>query len=79
MCLPYLLDAITEEAFTTPGCSRGTVTTERQRAVRSARRQDRDASESEIRARAATELESTFPSRLEEWRHLAPRRVAKSA
>ena len=47
--------------------------TERLRAVSGARRQDRGASEAESRARAATELESTFTVRLAEWRCLASR------
>ena len=50
---------------------------ERLRAVLTARRQARDADESEIRARAATELESTFQSRLAIW-DLAGRGVAPS-
>ena len=73
--LPCLLDAVTEQAFNVTGVFGGTLTTERLRAVRQARRRNRDASKSEIRARAATELESTFQSRLAIWEHLAGRGV----
>jgi len=41
------------------------------------RRQDRDADESEVRARAAAELEATFQSRLAIWEHLAGRGVTQ--
>ena len=66
-------DAIGEQRFTVTGVWGGTVTTERLRAVGLARRQDREAPESEIRARAAAELEATFQSRLAIWEHLAGR------
>ena len=45
--------------------------TERTRAVAAARRQDPDATEAEIRERAAAELEATFESRLAIWEHMA--------
>ena len=55
----------------------GTVTTERTRAVAAARRQDPDATEAEVRERAATELEATFESRLAIWEHMASHGVAR--
>ena len=71
--MPCLLAGVTEEAFTIVRVWGGSTRTERLRAVGEARRLDRDASESEIRARAATELESTFSARLAIWEHLAGR------
>ena len=66
-----LADAISESSWSVMGIWGGTVTTERTRAVRAARAQDRDASEAEVRERAAAELESTFQSRLAIWEHMA--------
>ena len=55
----------------------GSVISERTRAVAAARRQDPDATEAEIRERAALELEATFEARLSVWEHMASRGVGR--
>lgn len=66
-----LADAVNESSWSVMGVWGGSVMSERTRAVRTARRQDPDATEADIRERAALELEATFESRLAIWEHMA--------
>ena len=70
-------DAVSESSWSVLGIWGGSVMNERIRAVKAARRQDPDASEAEIRERAATELEATFESRLAIWEHMASSGVGR--
>lgn len=72
-----LADAVNESSWSVMGVWGGSVMSERTRAVKAARRQDPDATEAEIRERAAAELESSFQARLAIWEHMARHGAAR--
>jgi tellurite resistance protein len=73
------MDAIMATTFTVSGVFGGTVTTERVAMLRRLRKEDRCATDDEIRTRAAAELEATFSTRLAAWQRLAHRGITRSA
>lgn len=72
-----LADAIGERRFPVLGVWGGSVSTERTRAVKSARAQDPDATEAETRELRPSIWRRTFESRLTIWEHMARHGVAR--